>query len=1065
MTPERWRQVTRIFHAALAVDLPRREAFLATACQTDPTLRSEVDALLAGDDSAGDFGETPLSLFDFPEAGAPGAPDDSCDTLVGEVVSHYRILEELGSGGMGVVYKAEDVRLDRLVALKFLLPDRTRDEEANDRFRQEARAASALDHANICTIHEIDETPDHRVFITMAYYDGETLKQRIDRGPLPIGDAVDIGIQVAQALSRAHASGIVHRDVKPANLLIGKDGVVKILDFGIATLPSRRDPARSNVTMGTAAYMSPEQIRGVDVDARADIWALGVVLYEMLTGRRPFDGDNDPAVLAGIVERTPRPIAEHRGGVPRPLKHVVSRALDKNLASRYRSIADMLTDLARCRAAPADRRPRPIDLVRALRTPVVAIPTAALLLTLVVSTGFAVRRNARARWARDEALPELMRRIDADDAAGAFALATDIAPDLPDDPVLAGLWPRFSATGSLVTVPDGADVYVQEYPAKHETWEYAGRTPISALRLHLGTFRLRIEKAGFETETLATTNPGTLLRNASNRLATPLTISLVPTGTSPGMVRVPSGAFPVSLTGFSTSNVANLDAYAIDRYEVTNKQFKQFVDAGGYTKPDAWRGLPFAQEGQDLTGQQAADRFQDLTGRPGPAGWALGEYAPGQDDYPVGGVSWFEAAAYCQAAGKSLPTIFHWARAALSPDEMFSPLASAIIPLSNFAGSGPAPVGRFHGMGPYGTYDMAGNVREWVWNESSNGRHFILGGAWNDPSYLTVRPYTMPPIDRSLTNGFRCARYETAGAAAGLLRHVEVLSRDYRSATAVSDEVFGVFKRQFAYATSDLNARVESRDTTRTDWIREKITFDAGYERARVPAYLFLPRNAAPPYQLVVYFPGLSSFVGRPSSETLQPESASMAGSLDFILKSGRALVWPVYKGSYERWDSTGSLQGEDARRAARMRMLEWRQDLGRVLDAMSGRQDIDSQRVAYLGASFGASNTLPLLALEDRLKVAVLLAPGLSGGDAVPEADAINYVGHITMPVLLLGGRNDYIYPLETSKQPLFERLGTPAADKRLVLFDAGHADLPRNEMIRDMLAWLDRYLGPASR
>jgi eukaryotic-like serine/threonine-protein kinase len=194
MTPERWRQVTRIFHAALAVDLPRREAFLATACQTDPTLRSEVDALLAGDDSAGDFGETPLSLFDFPEAGAPGAPDDSSDTLVGEVVSHYRILEELGSGGMGVVYKAEDVRLDRLVALKFLLPDRTRDEEANDRFRQEARAASALDHANICTIHEIDETPDHRVFITMAYYDGETLKQRIDRGPLPIGDAVGIGM-------------------------------------------------------------------------------------------------------------------------------------------------------------------------------------------------------------------------------------------------------------------------------------------------------------------------------------------------------------------------------------------------------------------------------------------------------------------------------------------------------------------------------------------------------------------------------------------------------------------------------------------------------------------------------------------------------------------------------------------------------------------------------------------------------------------------------------------------------------------------------------------------------
>jgi serine/threonine protein kinase len=236
--------------------------------------------------------------------------------MIGETVSHYRILEKLGGGGMGVVYKATDLRLNRFVALKFLPPELTRDREANHRFRQEAQAASALDHPNICTIHEIDETPDRTLFLALAFYDGETLKKHIERGPMPIDRAVDIAIQIARGLSRAHQSGIVHRDIKPANIMLTADGLVKIVDFGIAKLSGDADMTRTGTTLGTVAYMSPEQARGSMVDATTDVWALGVLMYEMLAGVRPFTGKDDVAILSSILSDTPTPIGKAREGVP-----------------------------------------------------------------------------------------------------------------------------------------------------------------------------------------------------------------------------------------------------------------------------------------------------------------------------------------------------------------------------------------------------------------------------------------------------------------------------------------------------------------------------------------------------------------------------------------------------------------------------------------------------------------------------------------------------------------------------------------------------------------------------
>jgi eukaryotic-like serine/threonine-protein kinase len=265
--------------------------------------------------------------------------------MVGRTISHYRVLEKLGGGGMGIVYKAQDLKLGRTVALKFLPPTLGCDEEAKQRFVHEAQAASALDHPNICDIHDIGQSEDGQLFIVMTSYEGEPLNARIARGPLRIPEALDITAQVAHGLSEAHKAGIVHRDVKPSNIFITKNDVAKILDFGLAKLSVRTAITRTGSSMGTAAYMSPEQARGEQVDHRTDIWSLGVVLYEMISGKLPFLAEYQNALMYAIQSAEPEPLTAVRTGVPMELERIVRKCLMKEPGERYQHADELVVDL------------------------------------------------------------------------------------------------------------------------------------------------------------------------------------------------------------------------------------------------------------------------------------------------------------------------------------------------------------------------------------------------------------------------------------------------------------------------------------------------------------------------------------------------------------------------------------------------------------------------------------------------------------------------------------------------------------------------------------------------
>jgi predicted esterase len=461
------------------------------------------------------------------------------------------------------------------------------------------------------------------------------------------------------------------------------------------------------------------------------------------------------------------------------------------------------------------------------------------------------------------------------------------------------------------------------------------------------------------------------------------------------------------------------------------------------------------KNGRNVRWEDAIALFHDATGRPGPSTWEVGDYPKGHERYPVAGVNWYEAAAYAEFAGKSLPTAYHWTWASEAFVEDWTGLITAG---SNFGRDGTQPVGNEHALSGFGTTDMAGNVKEWCYNETRGGKRIILGGGFGEPTYMFSDSDEQSPWDRRANFGFRCVKLDSPPTPAEAAL-IEAPTFHYPKEKRVSEEVFKAYSAQYVYDKGKLNARVEET-VTKVGWQGEKVTFDAAYGHERVTAYLFLPKNASPPFQTLVYFPAVEAFYDE------KPPLTGIADDFDFLLRSGRAMMLPVYKGSYERRDGLFE-HTPPAPALFRDHVVAWSKDLGRSVDYLETRKDVDSARLAYFGSSMGAVWAPVLLAVEKRIKAAMLFSGGVYSTSVVflPEADPVNFASHVTIPVLMTNGRYDQTFPLEESQLPLFRSLGTPTKDKKHVIYEGGHGAFPRPDAVRESLDWLDKYLGPVRR
>jgi len=463
------------------------------------------------------------------------------------------------------------------------------------------------------------------------------------------------------------------------------------------------------------------------------------------------------------------------------------------------------------------------------------------------------------------------------------------------------------------------------------------------------------------------------------------------------------------------------------------------------------------------------DMFKDKSGLPGPSTWLNGTYPSGEEDFPVSGVSWYEAQAFAKFANKELPTGDHWGLARgegtfvikwpqMGGDGLFAPF-------SNFNHSGPVKVGSLNGLTAYGAFDMAGNVKEWCTNDTQLGK-LLRGGGWNSNSYEFNHPSQAPPFDRAETNGFRCIRNpDGKPQPEAVYRLTEILlpQHEYQSSRpAVTDDAFNIFKTFYDYDKVEVRPRLVKKDDTRREWIHEEIVYAAAYNDEEIIAHLFLPKNAKPPYHAVIYGPGSASLYQENSDDIVNYYEFPIF--LEYIVRSGRAVLFPVVQGTFERRsDQKAFIHLGAATHQYTEFISQVVKDYRKCIDYLQTRDDIVPDKIAFYGMSWGPCVGAILSGVETRIKTNVFISSGLRDFGR-PESSLSSFVPRIKIPTLMLNGKYDSIFPYDLFIEPMYQLLGTPEADKKLVLFDSDHIP-PKEGMVTETLNWLDIYLGKVNK
>lgn len=637
-------------------------------------------------------------------------------------------------------------------------------------------------------------------------------------------------------------------------------------------------------------------------------------------------------------------------------------------------------------------------------------------------------QNRDQRWLHEQALPEIRQLIEFD-VASAWQLARQARERIGNDPQLEQLWLDLTLPADIHSEPPGAMVSIRGFDEVDPGWITLGTTPLEQTRLPLTMLRFKLELDGHEPiETAPSVLPSPEILHLHTAEQTP-----------PGMVFVRGG----TVRFFRWDAV--VEDFWIGRHEVSNQEYLAFVEAGGYRQPEFWLDdLPAEFDAlADLM-----EKLVDSTGRPGPATWAMGTYPPGESSHPVAGVSWFEARAYARWAGKELPSAFHWYRAAGLGTPQHANF-TGVLARSNFESRGTVPVGSLAGLGPWGTYDMAGNVREWCTNPSASLRQ-SLGGGWQDTSYQFSDINAFEPLDRSPSQGFRLML--PAGETDPNL-HRDLVMPERSQGEPVDDAIFALYARLFDYDPMPLDARIDRVDDSHRLWVREHISFNAGYGRERVTAHLFLPRHVSPPFQTVVHFPG---------GDAMLLNDINDAGLLPIepFIRSGRAVIYPVYQGTFDRRPDhrPGPI-------GIRNLLVQQIKDLRRTVDYLNTREDIDSDFLLYHGISLGAVRGSFALAIEQRFRAAILVSGGMIPTSFLPpEVQQIDYVTRINLPLLMINGREDFNFPYRDSQRPFYESIATAPENKKLLALDWGHLPTGYSDVMREVVDWADRWLGPVN-